>query len=74
MPLSVSSPEGISTATIGKPEALIIVIASANNPRTSFFIPVPRMASTISAFLLEALTEQLQADPPINLGDFSLEL
>ena len=48
--LSLSSPEGISTATIGKPEVFIEAIASANSPRTSFLIPVPRIASTMTAF------------------------
>src|SRR5438445_12727814 len=45
-PVSPSSPEGRSMATIGFREAFISVIAVADNPCTGAFRPVPKMAYT----------------------------
>ena len=66
-PTSASSPDGISTATTGNPAALISAIASAYSPRTLFFKPVPKTASTISPAWLTCSVNKANFGAPISM-------
>jgi hypothetical protein len=48
-PVSACRPDGMSTATTGRPDALTAAIITAASPSTARASPVPKSASTITS-------------------------